>query len=166
MSEHALQREVNAARILRAALLEVIDDPDAIADTIEGSTNLHEAIAAVVAGISEDEMMCTGLGVMMETLSRRKSRFEGRIERRRTAIERAMMAAELHTLQLPEVTLSLRRVPQSLQVVNEQLIPESFFTPGPPKLDRKLLKASLEAGQEIHGARLSNGGQTLSMRRA
>lgn len=61
MSEHRLAIETRAAQILKSALTEITDDPDALADTIEGATNLHEAISAVMDGIGEDEMLCTGL---------------------------------------------------------------------------------------------------------
>jgi hypothetical protein len=140
MSEHQLSKETAAARVLKAALMEVTDDPDTLADTIEGATNLHEAIAAVMDGIGEDDMLCAGLSNMMQALSQRKSRLESRIDRRRVAIERAMAAGELTKLELPQATLSLRRVPPALHIVSETLIPTNFWQPQPPGSTRKRLR--------------------------
>lgn len=166
MSEHRLANEMRAAQVLKAALLEVTDDPDAIADTIEGATSLHEAIAAVMAGIDEDEVMACGLDVIALQFNERRKRYEARIERRRNAIERAMSIGEVHRMELPQATLSLRRVPASMTIVSEDMIPPAYFKPQPPKLDKAALKEDLKAGKEVPGARMDNGGMTLSVRRA
>lgn len=166
MSEHRLALEIRAAQILKSALLEFTDDPDTLADTIEGETNLHEAIAKVMDGITEDEVMIAGLRTMTEQLVNRRLRFENRIDRRRNAIERAMAAGELTKLELPQATLSIRRVPPKLQVLSETLIPESFWVPQPPKLDRGEIAAAIKAGREVPGAALDNGSTTLAIRRA
>lgn len=166
-SEHRLMLETRAAKALKAVLCEVTGDPDALADTIEGATNLHEAIARVMAGIMEDEMMVTGLGVMAETLDKRCERYEARIMRRRSAIERAMAAGELSKLELPEATLSLRKVPPKVEVYDETRIPAQFFDPQPAKLNKERLKvALLNFSDDVPGARFSNGGQSLSIRRS
>jgi hypothetical protein len=166
MSEYQLAKETAAAQVLKAALLEQTDDPDALADTIEGATNLHEAIAAVMAAIDEDTLLHDGIDGMLTNLATRRARVEARMKRRRLAIERAMMAGELPKLELPQATLSIRRVPASLHIVSESLIPERFWVPQPPKLDKKDLAAALKAGQDIPGAALDNGSTTLAIRRA
>lgn len=164
-AEHRLAVETRAAQVLKAALLEVTDDPDTLADTIEGETNLHEAIAKVMAGIGEDEILCAGIKIAAEALATRKARIEARIDRRRSAIERGMGAGELSKLELPEATISVRRVPPALQVLSEALIPPEYFDPQPPRLNRAKLKEALRAG-DVPGAAFDNGSQTLSIRRA
>lgn len=165
-SEHTLAIQTRAAQVLKAALLEITDDPDAIADTIEGETNLHEAIAKVMDGITEDEVMIAGLRSMTEQLAARRARYEARIDRRRNAIERAMSAGELTKLELPQATLSIRRVPPALLVEDETVIPPRFWISQEPKLDKSALKRALTDEEAVPGARLDNGGQTLSIRRA
>jgi len=165
MSEHKLRNEIRAAQILKAALAEYQDEPDLIADMIEGETGLHDAICKVMDGITEDEMLIAGLRAMTEQLVNRRLRYEARIDRRRSAIERAMAVGELTKLELPQATLSLRRVPPALVVEDETLIPSIFWVSQEPKLDKASLKKALGYETSIPGARLDNGGQTLSIRR-
>lgn len=165
MSEHRLALETRAAQILKSALMEVTDDPDTLADTIEGATNLHEAIAAVMGGIDDDEALAVGIDVIIAQFKERGKRIEARLERRRNAIERAMMAGELMKLELPQATLSLRKVPPKLEIVSEDMLPKTYFETV-PKLKRTELWADVKAGKDIPGARLTNGGQALSIRRA
>ncbi len=166
MSEHKLAMETRAAQILKFALAEYQDEPDLIADMIEGETNLHDAISNVMDGITEDEVMIAGLRSMTEQLVNRRLRFENRIDRRRSAIERAMAVGEITKLELPQATLSVRRVPPALHIVSESLIPDGFWSPQPPKLDRKNITEALKAGRDVPGAALDNGSTTLAIRRA
>lgn len=165
MSTHALSKEVAAANALKEALALETDDAEAIRDTIEGETNLHEAIAAVMAEIREDEMMATGIGVMIESLETRKKRLSDRIVFRRAAIERAMLIGEISSLTLPDATISLKRVPPKLEITDEARIPAKFWKPQDPKLDKAALKEALEDGEDVSGASLGNGGISLSVRR-
>ncbi len=166
-STHTLQQEANAARALKDALANIpAMDEETIRDTIEGETSLHEAIAAVLADIDEDEMLVTGIAEMVKTLGARKGRLEDRIEARKVAIQKAMEIGELQKLATPSGTLSLRNVPRGLDVTDETAIPFEFYVPQPAKLDRKRLKDELKAGKEIPGCTLDNGGVTLSIRRA
>lgn len=164
-AEHNLSNETRAAQVLKAALLEVTDDPDCIADMIEGETSLHEAIGKVMDGITEDEIMVAGIRAMLEQMLNRRIRIEARIDRRRNAIERAMMVGELTKLELPQATLSIRKVPPKLEIVSEEMLPPKYFEQV-PKLLRSELWADVKAGMDVPGARLGDGSVTLSVRRA
>ena len=165
MSEHFLNNQTRAAQVLKSALSEITDDPDCIADMIQGETNLHEAIGVVMDGITEDEIMLAGLSGMIQQYAERKARIQARIDRRRVAIERAMAVGELTKLELPHATLSLRAVPPKLEVVSEEMLPTKYFEQV-PKLRKAELWADVKAGESIPGARLTNGSTTLAIRRA
>jgi len=165
-SERRLALETQAAQAMRSVLETMTDDPEAIRDTLEGMTDLREMIAAVFGQITEDELLATGLGVMIETMNARRQRIEHRMERRRAAIERAMIVGEIPKVELPEATISTRRVPPALQISDEGKIPERFWVPQPHKLDRAALKEALKARDKIPGASLSNGSVSLTIRRA
>ncbi|HGF7768033.1 TPA: siphovirus Gp157 family protein [Enterococcus faecium] len=49
--------------------------------------------------------------------------------------------------------IGIQNNPVSVNVINENLIPKGFFTPVPPKLDKKQLKEELKHG-DIPGAEL------------
>jgi hypothetical protein len=51
-------------------------------------------------------------------------------------------------------------------VLDENEIPEQFLVPQPPKVDKRKLLDFLKNGNTVTGAELSNGGNTLSVRRS
>lgn len=164
--EQKLHKEANAAASLRQTLGAIIgDDMDCLRDTIEGQTGLLEAIGAVMAQITEDEILITGLSIMTETQEARKARLQDRIGRLRSAIEQALVLAELPTLALPDATVSLKTTPRKIEILDEAVIPAEFFKASDPTLDKKALKAALTEGRAVPGATLDNGGITLQIRR-
>ncbi len=121
-------------------------DDDTLADTLEGATNLHEAIAALVRSALEDEAMARGLKGRLEDLTARLGRIEERAARKREIALHAMDEAGLSKITAPDVTISLRAGPASLVITDESLIPEWFFVPQPAKLDRRKVLEVLKAG--------------------
>lgn len=160
-----LQREIAAAETIKAGLLAVTDDTDAIRDTLEGETNLHGMIRSMLLSIEDDQAMVDGAKARIDDLSERKRRFEGRIEAKRALVEQAMTVAEIDKVETDLATVSLRAVPPKPVISTEADIPSEFFIPQPPKLDQKALLAALKEGRDVPGATLSNGGKTLSVRR-
>lgn len=164
-SQRDLAKEMAAAQALREALKLETDDSEAIRDTIEGETNLHDAIASVMDDIREDEILVAGIEAMSKTLDERKKRLEDRIGWRRAAIERAMAIGELQNLQLPDATISLKSTAKQLVITDEAQLPSQYWKAQDPTLDKKALKDALKDGVDVPGAVLSNGSQTLSIRR-
>lgn len=165
MSERDLSKQVAAAKSLRAAL-EGYGDEELTRSMIEGETSLNDAISSVMASVLDDEILVTGLDAMLKTLSSRKSRIEAGIERKRAAVEQAMIIGEVKSLKLPDATLSLRDCQPKVIVVDETKIPERFFKPQPPKLDKTALNEAVKNGEAIEGTVLGNRSVSLSVRRA
>jgi hypothetical protein len=66
----------------------------------------------------------------------------------------------------PEMTLSMSTRGPDIVVTDEASVPSRFFTPQPPKLDKKALKdAVLTDGEVIEGVTLGNGKISLTIRR-
>jgi hypothetical protein len=160
-----LANESAAAQALRETIAKLTDDGETIRDTIEGETGLHEAVGKVMAFVRDDEILIAGIDRMVETLVARKKRLEDRVGFYRSAIEQAMVIGEIQTMELPDATVTVRRVAPKLEVVDESAIPAGFWRPQDPKLDRKAVTDALKAGQDVPGAALGNGGITLSIRR-
>ncbi len=192
--EYNFRAEVEAAKTLLAGMRETIGDEDMalLADTIEGETDLFEAIDIALAEIDETEVLVSGLKEKEGQFSQRRRAMEERIRRFRSLIEQAMAITELPKLRRPAATLTLRKLPPDVVVMTEADIPSEFFVPQPPpppKLDKAALKralelrekrfefaASLEDGEErtralasvppIPGATLNNGSFSLQIRRS
>lgn len=160
-----LQRQMDAAKALREAL-RAMNDEELTADTIEGETNLHEGIAAVMAMVTDAEILEDGLKAKIEQLEGRKAGIGRRIDGLRTIIAQAMEIGGIKTLPLPEATLSFAATPPKLIVTDESLIPTRFWKPSDPKLDRAALNQALKDGEAIPGVTRSNGGSALKIRRA
>lgn len=161
-----LQREAEAAKALRQSLASMTDDPEAIRDTIEGETDLHECIAKVMAMVTEAEAQEEGLKVIIAKLDQRKKAAERRQDSLRTIIAQAMEIGGITTLPLTEATLSLAPVPPRAIVTDEAAVPAKFWKPSDPTLDRKALTDAVRAGEEVPGVTKSNGLTTLKIRRA
>lgn len=162
---HKLHVETKAAEVLREHLRDVAgEDADLVRDCIEGETRLHEMIDAAVAQISADTAHIKGIKAHMVTLKSRQSRLEERIDAFRAAIQTAMQVAELKSRETPLGTVSLKKVPPSVQIVDEAQIPAEFWKAQDPKLDKKAVLDALKEKRAVEGATLTNGGETLSLR--
>lgn len=162
---HELHREMKAAQAIKAAVLAMTDDEDAIRDTLEGETNLHELVRRVLLSIDDDQLIVDGCKARIEDLAARKSRVASRIEAKRTMIEQAMAIAELKTIETDVATATLGKRPRSVVVTNEAEIPAAYWKQQDPTLDKKALADALKNNEAIPGAELSNGGSTLTIRR-
>jgi Siphovirus Gp157 len=158
--------EIVRHRILRDRLVAEIPDIDAetLADTLEGITELREILAELVRSALEDEALSAGLATRLAEMKARAQRLENRAEKKRALALRAMTEAEIQTVIEPDFTASLRRGAPALEVVAEERIPDDYWKPQPPKLDRQALLAALKGGSEIEGVTLGAPQVQLSVR--
>jgi len=104
------------------------------------------------------------LRARIEEMKQRLARLEQRgLKKRELALE-AMCEVGLKKLEQPDFTASARAGPVSLVVVADNQIPEAYWVPQPPKLDRQALLGGLRRGGDIPGAQLSNPKPVLSVR--
>jgi hypothetical protein len=140
-----------------------IDDVT-LADTVEGLTDLSEVIAAVVRSALVDEAMADGLKDHIQVLQERLIRLAERsVERRRIARD-AMLEVDLKKVAAPDFTVSVRPGSAAIVVVDEKAIPEPYWEPREPRLDRLGLLNDLKKGLAVEGATLSNPEPVLSVR--
>ncbi len=121
-------------------------------------------LAAVLRSYLDDLDLAAALGLRISDMQDRLSRIEQRADKKRALVTTVMERADIRKLAEPDFTASLRTTPPPLIISNEQEIPEAFWKPQPPKLDRRGLIATLSAGQVVAGAILGNGGMTISVR--
>jgi hypothetical protein len=75
-----------------------------------------------------------------------------------------MTEVGLSRLEQPDFTASARAGSPALVVIAEERIPETYWLPQPPKLDRQSLLGELKRGAAIPGAELSNPKPILMVR--
>jgi hypothetical protein len=139
-------------------------DCETLTDTLEGITDLHEMIAAVIRSALVDEALHSGLRFRLDDMKERLSRLELRATKKRQLALEAMSEVGLNKLEQPDFTASARAGSPALVVIAEDRIPEAYWLPQPPKLDRQALLGELKRGIEIPGAQMSNAKPVLSVR--
>jgi hypothetical protein len=158
--------ETNKYQLVQARLLESWPelDQETLADTLEGITGLHEMIAAVIRSALVDEALQAGLRTRLEEMRQRLVRLEDRGAKKRDLALEAMCEVGLKKLEEPDFTASARAGLPPLLILAEPEIPEPYWVPQPPKLDRQALLADLKRGAVINGAQLGNPKPCLAVR--
>jgi hypothetical protein len=161
-----LALEISIYQALRNRLLSEWPqiDEETLADSLEGITDLHEMIAAVIRSALVDEAHRIGLRTRLDDMRERLSRLGLRASKKRELALHAMNEAGLTKLEQPDFIALTRAGAPALIVVSEQVIPEAYWLPQPPKLDRQGLLGELKRGAAISGAELSNPKPVLMVR--
>lgn len=162
---HKLLVETEAAKRLRARLAELTDDEETTRDTIEGETDLHEAIRGALLSIEDDQALVDGITARQADLTERGRRIKTRIDTKRSLVEEAMQAGSLTKLETDIATVSLRAIPPKVLITDEARLPQSYLIPQPPKIDMASIKDALANSTPVPGAELSNGGVGITIRR-
>lgn len=162
----ALAAEFHAHNFLKERLTADFPDLDdeTLADTLEGETGLNEALAAIIRSREEDLSLITGLKARLEGLKARLERFQDRADRKRRLVTDVMARAEIKRITEPDFTVSLRTSPAAVVVEDEALIPEDYWKPQAPKLDRLALGEALKSGQTVQGASLGEPKPSITIR--
>ena len=150
-----IEAAMSAAQQLRASLVAedgtIAEDDRAMADTLDGATEVMELIDRIAEAAIADAQL-------VELARARAQRLEQRAARNRSLIARMMEALELKQLERPLVTASISY--HAKPVVTGELPPEFMRTA--PDLVR--LNKALHAGTEVPNATLGNPEPRLSLR--
>jgi hypothetical protein len=139
-------------------------DDDTLRDTLEGLSSLPDMLASILRSHLDDLALLAALRARVLDMQERFARLEFRADKKRALVASVMERADIKKLAEADFTVSLRQVPPGLVVLDERAIPEPFWRPQPPKLDRKGVLAALNAGRAVPGATLGNGGTTIAVR--
>lgn len=159
---------VNQLRIEIDAMLreypELADDEELRADMLEGATDIKEILSSLGRSLDNAKGLAAGVHSRIEELCAREQRFGTRIDFIRDLIFRVMDSAQLKKIELPEVTLSLKNNPQQLVGQGDaETMPDDLVNIK-RTIDRKKVRAAIEAGQEVPGFTLSNAPPSLMVR--
>ena len=139
-------------------------DEQTLADTVEGLTDVHEILGAILRAALADEAMATGLKCRIADMEDRLGRLQDRAAKRRQIVKDAMIELDLKKIAAPDFTASIRPGMPALMVLNEDAVPKTYWEPGEPRLRRQVLAQDLKGGAEMPGASLSNPEPVLSVR--
>jgi hypothetical protein len=139
-------------------------DEQTLADTVEGLTDLHEIVAAIVRSALADEALATGLKGRIAEMQDRLERLQDRASKRRQIAKDVMVELDLKKITAPDFTVSIRPGMPALLVLDEAAVPSIYWEPRDPRLKRQELLSELKDGADITGVTLSNPVPVLSVR--
>jgi len=139
-------------------------DEQTLADTLEGLTDLHEILIAIISAALTDEALAAGLKRRIADMQGRLERLEYRAAKRKKIAKDAMVEFDLKKLTAPDFTASIRPGMPALMVIDEAAVPKIYWEPREPRLNRQGLLTDLKDGAAIQGVTLSNPEPVLCVR--
>ena len=109
-------------------------DEQTLADTVEGLTDLHEIVQAIIRSAITDEALATGLKCRIADMQDRLTRLQDRASKRRQIARDVMIELDLKKLNAPDFTASIREGTPSLMVIDEDAVPKIYWEPSEPRL--------------------------------
>ena len=166
MSLHdALFAWSSAKATLLALYPSLAEDDPALIDSLDGETNVTEAIAKVIRSAEDDRAMAAALKIRMAEMGERAARLEARIEHKREIAAKAMDQCGLKRVEAPDFTASLAQGKPKVIITDETALEAAYlFTPA-PKPDKTKIAEHLKGGCIVPGATLSNSPPHLTVRR-
>lgn len=162
--EDIMKPNIEALKIQISLLLdqhpELAEDVDLRADMLEGSTDLHKIMERLLNEERQSGELIDAIKERIEKLAARRTVFRVRQTSLRDVMIGIMQRADLRKLVLPEATISVTRTGRSVQVLDEALVPDGFFR-FKREVSKTAIKEALLAGDDVPGAILDNGGETL-----
>ncbi|WP_238603036.1 siphovirus Gp157 family protein, partial [Fimbriiglobus ruber] len=137
-----------------------------MSDGLTGAEDFRPLCLELAEEAVEREALAEAIEVRIKDLQVRKQRYLAGAEMLRTLILQCMDTRGEKAISSPELTLGITTRSPDVVVTDEAAVPSRFFTPQPPKLDKKALKdAVLTDGEVIDGVSLGNGKISLTIRR-
>jgi phage gp36-like protein len=143
------------------------DDDQTVIDTVDGETDAIWALRRTVQLATEAEAHAEACKALAASYTERRKTLEDRAERYRTAVANFLQEVGEKSVRLPEGTVSWRDAAPRLigDIPSAADLPDNCVRMVRTKHEAAI-KAALADGQIIPGLSLSNGGASLTIRRA
>lgn len=150
---------------LLAAYPELAEDEDLRRDMLEGSTAAYDVLTRLVNIEREANSMADAIAARVRDLTARRHRAEKRKDMARTLMLRVMQAAGIRKAPLVEATVSVSKGRDSVEIFDADALPDDLVRVERVP-DKKAILEKLAANENVPGAALKVGGETLTVRPA
>jgi hypothetical protein len=145
--------------------LDFLTDPEmdlpieAINDTLEGlSGGLEDKAINLAKFLRNLEATAEAIKEAEADMAKRRKAFENRVKWLKSYLKDSMENTGITKIECPFFKLSIQKNPASVEVFDENLIPEQFKEPVTTwKIDKNAIKEALKNGETVAGATLLNG---------
>ena len=132
-------------------------------DLLEGSTDYLDIVDKLIVNLHITNSYILGLKDARARLDTREERLKTKSELIRKLLKRMLDMAELRKVTAPSGTVSIGAKAQGVEIINPDLLPDSVMRIK-KEPNKTLIGEKLKAGEDVPGATLSNGGETLIVR--
>lgn len=146
----------NEARALRERLLDLELDEQTVLDTLEGETGeLTTRATNVVAIAMELDATAAAIKDAESKMAARRKAIEHRADRLRAYVRDAMQLAGIERVSCPWFVATVAQNPPSVVIDSEAQLPAEYVrTVTTTTPDKQAIRAALQAGEDVPGARL------------
>lgn len=141
----------NAAKLYDLLSMGEIDE-QTFTDTLE-SIGAGEKINSYCEIINQFKADVKSLKEEILRLTERKDNCENAIERMKSALDEFMKASGKTKEKTDKFTIYYRNT-QSVNILDEDELPDEYLIPQPPKIDKKAISAAIKDGEKVAGAEL------------
>ena len=158
-SGFALQQ---AVATLQRALADEPDQDGVLASPAEATEDVEELLNRVLRAAVEADAMADMASERIKAMTERKARYMARNETLRATAFAAMDVLELRTVELPDLTASIKQNAPRVVITDETLIPTAYLRVSVVP-DKAEIKEALKSGP-VPGATLTNSLPSISIR--
>lgn len=150
---------------LLAAYPELAEDDDLRRDMLEGETDAFSVLSRLVNIERDANSLADAIAARVRDLQSRKARAERRKDMARALMLRVMRAAGIKKAPLVEATVSVGKGRDSVEITDADALPDDYVRVERVP-DKKAILEKLAANENVPGAALKVGGETLTVRAA
>ncbi|MBP9032613.1 MAG: siphovirus Gp157 family protein [Pseudomonadales bacterium] len=136
-------------------------DDDTIRDTLESISGDFDAKATSIVSLGRSfESLAAQIKDAETQMARRRKTLENRVAHLKAYVLAEMQKAGIQKIDSPWFSISTAANPAAVDLFDSAQLPDEFWiTPPPPERapNKAAIKAALEAGQDVPGARLTRG---------
>jgi Siphovirus Gp157 len=140
----------------------IADDDQALLDTLEGSSDINEQIAALLRDAQRCDVMSNGIAEIISDNNVRRHRLDAKSARLRAMSLAAMQECGIPKIQAPDLTISIAAGVPSVVITDEAAVPDHLC-----KIERTPKKNEiakiLKSGEFVPYATLSNAVPVLKV---
>lgn len=133
-------------------------DAQTVLDTLEASevqTALEEKVQGYEMVARSFEAPIPAIDAEIKRLQALKKASQNRADVLRKRVHDAMVELQIEKIKCPLFEVRRQKNPVAVEIYNAELVPFEYWKTPEPEINKAELKAALQAGKEIEGARLT-----------